>query len=155
MPVSYIVITDSARARILRFDHEDGQIESVEDLVHPDARKRERELDSDKAGRHPSSVSGGRHGVNRENKRHLEERRHFAGQLADSLEYARSKGRFTDLILIANPRFLGELRDQLSDGCAELVSHTLSRNLVTAPVDEILEHLSLPAQSVRQIDASQ
>lgn len=145
MSITFILVTDSARARILKFDHSDGSLETIADLVHPDSRKRERDLDSDKAGRHPSGVTGGRHGINREKKRHIAERRTFAGQIVDALESARQQGKFTDLVLIANPRFLGEIRDQLSDACAELVTHTLPRNLVTASTTEILSHLPFAA----------
>jgi len=46
-----------------------------------------------------------------------------------------------NLILIAPPRFLGMLRKELSSPLDQLVTSTIDKDLTTASVDDIIDHI--------------
>jgi protein required for attachment to host cells len=65
----------------------------------------------------------------------------FAKRLAGRLEEARNAGELDRLVLVAAPRFLGQLRTQLSNSVADLVALTIDKELTTLPADKLAEHL--------------
>ena len=61
MSQAWIVVADSARARIFEADSHSGSCSEVADLTHPASRAHERDLASDRPGR-AFDRSGGRLG---------------------------------------------------------------------------------------------
>ena len=49
-----------------------------------------------------------------------------------------NREHYEQLILIASPRFLGMLRNQLPGPLARLVARTIDKDLTTASVDQII-----------------
>lgn len=66
----------------------------------------------------------------------------FARRLAARIEELRVAQEVDELILVAPPRFLGQLRACLSDHAGALVTLSLSKDLSLASPDEIFERLS-------------
>lgn len=106
MPTTWIVTGDAARARILQVTGR-NQLEEIESLDNPRARASERELASDPA--HETEL--------------------FAKDIDRRLEHARARNRFDRLFLLAKPKFLGLLRQNLSRETAKLVSEDIAQNL--------------------------
>jgi protein required for attachment to host cells len=65
----------------------------------------------------------------------------FAKHLCDKLEKARAENRFGNLILVAEPRLLGELRGALDQHTAALVSATLDKDLIAVENRDLPKHL--------------
>jgi protein required for attachment to host cells len=65
----------------------------------------------------------------------------FARHLCDKLEKARAENRFGKLVLVAEPRLLGELRGALDKPTAALVSATLDKDLAGVDNRDIPKHL--------------
>ncbi|MGQ7246380.1 host attachment protein [Halomonas sp. V046] len=132
---TYIVVADAARARMFtRVGHKLSEIES---LVHAEGRMHEGDLVTDKGGDvHESTATSSRSAGN-ENVATNHHEEIFAREVADRLYRARTENSLEKLILVAPPRFLGQLRDKLDGPTAKLVIHSLSKDLTKANTDAI------------------
>ena len=99
----------------------------LERIPNPSGHLTEAELDSDRPGRGFSSASSGqlRHSLDRRSKRHEEVARRFARHLGKALERAHREARFGSLVLVAEPHFLGLLREGLTPAVQRAVSHEI------------------------------
>lgn len=66
----------------------------------------------------------------------------FATQLATMLDDKRSSGVFDQLILIAQPKLLGLLREQLSEPTRRLVKFESNKDLTRPTQESLRSHLS-------------
>jgi protein required for attachment to host cells len=141
--VTWVVVADASQADIYSRQKRFSPLESVQRLTEPEARSKERDLASDAPGRTFDSQGAGRHAMEPDHtgKEHLRES--FVHRIADVLESARKTDRFQQLVIVAAPAVLGELRAQLSSG--------LQRQIVA----EFDKHMTdqEPAAIVRLIDA--
>jgi len=108
-----VVVADQSKARIFTVDDPHGPLQQVDELEHPEARKREQELISDRPGRSFDSNGQGRHAMGTSVEPKKEEAIRFAKQVAEYLQAAHHEGRFNRLLLVAGPPLLGLLRDKL------------------------------------------
>ena len=65
----------------------------------------------------------------------------FAAQLARHVEDARSSGCFDELVLVAAPPFLADLRDRLSQAARDAVIGEIEKNLVAAQRETLQEQV--------------
>lgn len=135
-----ILVADAARARLFSYNRQDQELTEVHDLSHTQSRLRERDLNSDRPGR-VAGGGGSRHGIEPAQSGVRHEAEIFARELATLLENERREGRFDRLVLMASPKFLGELRQHLGKPCANLVTDTVAKDLVAATAEDILAHL--------------
>jgi protein required for attachment to host cells len=140
MARSWIVVTDSARARIFDTDTQTQELSEITDLVHPQSRSRSHELNADRAGRTFDRVGGASHAKSKHVSPHEHEADLFARQIADQLTTAYAAGRFTRLRLSAPPAFLGILRKHLDDELTSVLDKTITKNLVQETPEAIAMH---------------
>jgi protein required for attachment to host cells len=116
----------------------------VSELHNPDGRKRNHELDSDRAGETFTAARGitGRRAMHHEHTAHDHVVETFIRQLATELQHARAKGRFDDLILVAEPRFLGCLRGALDAPTAHKVVASVTKDLAAVPSAGVAKHVA-------------
>lgn len=139
MEITWLLVANRTRARILEFQSErDRPIERAT-FVNPAGRAHERDLDSDAAGRFygkgereqahsaTASESLGEHEIDR-----------FVIDLRDFLDRARSERRFEHLWLVAAPAFLGHLRNAFAKPLRDRVEFEVDKDLTTDKPDEIL-----------------
>lgn len=141
MAGTWIVVADSARARIFEPAAQGRALEQVRELLHPGSRAHERELTTDRPGRSFDSEGPGRHAMSESVSPKEHEAWKLCKELADEIEKARAQGRFDRLVLVAAPSFLGELRKTLSDQTMRLVVGDMDSNLASMDAANILEHL--------------
>jgi protein required for attachment to host cells len=99
----------------------------VDRITEEQGATHEHELVSDRPGRSFSSAGDlPRHGLQRRNTQHEEIARRFARKIAAAIEAARREDLFEELVLAAEPHFLGLLR-------AELTAATRARILRSVP----------------------
>ena len=110
-------------------------------MVAPEHRLREADLTSDRAGRTFDSSGRGRHALEPPHKARDHATDDFARRLAEHVEDARIAGYIDKLVLIAAPRFLGQLRSRLSEKALALVVHSIDKELTTATRDEVAGYL--------------
>jgi len=133
---TYIVVADAARARI--FTRDALKLEEQVDLSHPEGRLHEGDLVTDQGSDVNNEVpvrssnSSGEHDTAKQHETEI-----FARQVADRLYHARVDNTMDKLILVAPPRFLGQLRDKIDGPTAKLIIHTLAKDLTKASADDI------------------
>lgn len=124
----WILVADSAHARIMATTARTAMPTEVTRLEHPESRLKESELVSDQPGRSRETRAQG-HAMD-EASATAQEEAAFADEIVHTLDKARQEGRFSDLILVANPHFLGVLRQKLNGPLEKAVVQSVDKNLV-------------------------
>ncbi len=137
---TWVIVADGTRARLFN-RHKNRKLEEFDTLLSPEHRLHEGDLVSDRGGRTFDSAGAGRHVMGNKNATKDHEMAIFAKRLADRLEEGRNAGELERLVLIAPPRFLGQLRSHLSEPAANLVALTIDKELTTLPADKIESHV--------------
>lgn len=138
----YVVVADGGEARILHACGADGGsgFTEVARIERASAHQPARALVTDRTGRvfdSGSRVGHGpkshaRHGAQSDYDPHAVEVERFAKRLARRLDIERRRAGMDELILIAEPRFLGVLRPRLSAPTRRLLRREVARDLVRA-----------------------
>ena len=137
----WILVADSSRARIFETESVKSPLKETDDLTHPEARQHEQTLTSDLPGKQAASSSGSHHAVADETDPKQHEAANFAREISQYLDDSRKKNRFSHLVILAAPSFLGLLRDHFTEDTLKLISYELDKNLVKHSTDEIRQHL--------------
>jgi protein required for attachment to host cells len=132
-----IVVADAARARLFKTEEKITDISELDELSHPESRLRDRELGSGtpvKSANQKGSLQP------RTSPKDYEEQS-FAKELGKHIKSLHNDLHFEELILIASPRFLGMLRNELDSTLDKLVSKSINKELLQADVDSIIEYI--------------
>lgn len=148
-PVTWFVLTDGSRARILKRRAEGTGYEVVEEFESPDARVPSREIMSDRPGRVQESAYTGRHAVDARHDAHRERKDAFARELAHRLNRAAADDVFHALVLYAAPRTLAMLRSTLGEVARDKIKAEVAKDLTKVPIADLPHHfaeLTKPAE---------
>jgi protein required for attachment to host cells len=152
---SYIVVADAGQARLLRVSGPTRarHVEETEKMERPSLHPQANEaaaLPGEKPHRPPRGRAGQSsftattpHDTRSDFDPHAGEVVRFAKHLSQRLDALHKAGGIDDFILLAEPRFLGELRKQLTDGTRRIVSRELPRDFVHADTKTIV-HAAFP-----------
>lgn len=140
MKLTWLVVADNSKARIFTVDSRRGPIEEIESIVHAEARLHERNMTSDLPGRGIGKGGVG-HAYQDETSPKEQENINFAKQIANELDVARKEGKFKQVMLVAAPGFLGNLRNQLSVQTKKLACFELAKNMSRLSAEKIRELL--------------
>jgi protein required for attachment to host cells len=148
MPVLYVLVADGGTARLLRVESANDRktLTAIATLERPTAHSPRRDLVSDRTGRvFDSSGRTGRgvktharHGANSDYDPHAVEVERFAKRIARRLDLERRREGMEELVVIAEPRFLGILRTQLSAPTGCIITHQAAKDLVRSDDARIL-----------------
>ncbi|MEX0627924.1 MAG: host attachment protein [Cucumibacter sp.] len=139
--VTWILIADGARARVLENTGPGKGLREVEGFEFADARLRARDIMADRAGRSFASVGHSRSAMESPTDPVDKREADFARSLAVMLEKQRRVGAFDRLILVAAPNALGDLRASLTPRVRAIVYAELSKDLTKVPNAEMAKHL--------------
>lgn len=134
---TWIVAGDSAEARIFLTERRFGAWTEVATLSNPEAATRERDRATDRPGRVYDSFGKGRHAMVQEETGQQHEIHRFAHEVGSYLNKSLTAGEFKQLVLIAEPTFLGYLRPELSATSTKSVLFEIPMN----PKDHDIEKL--------------
>lgn len=134
---TWILVADSARARLFEIGASDGQLFEVGGYANPEAQVKPSEVGYDKPPRAQESVGSARHAIEPHTDPHDKPALKFAHGLAEILEQGRTQQHYTRLLLVAPPRFLGQLNQALGREVAKLVAKTISKDYSRADASEI------------------
>jgi protein required for attachment to host cells/ribosome-associated translation inhibitor RaiA len=111
------------------FESVDGKgFRPVMGLTHPEGKLKEIELTADRPGRVTSSAaSGRRHALSAGLSAHEQSAQEFAKRIALILRKARTEHALTELVLVAEPKFLGVLRAHLPKAVLGLITHEFAK----------------------------
>lgn len=141
MKKTWIVVADSAHARIFTVKTPTSPLEEIKDEVDISATFREKELVTDEPGRHTNDSRTGVHAYEPEHTKHETEIIRFAKALAEELNKAFHLRKFEQLVLVAPPKFLGHLRESLHEPVLRAVSLQCEEDLVKETPEQIRQHL--------------
>ncbi len=129
MATTWIVAADESRARVLQVARPEQRLLEIEDMLNPEGRLQDRDLQSDaeprfsgRTGSGPASDPEAEGAVEHSAKL-------FAKEVGRYLEKARTEQRFDELVLVAPPKFLGALRQELDKEVKKLVVDELPKDL--------------------------
>ncbi len=142
MKSTWIVVAESARARIFTMSGIGGKLQEITDLSHPESRLHDTELSSDLPGRTFDIQGQGRHGMEPATDPKEREAQAFAAEIARHIERGRHEGNFDGLVLIAPPKFLGRLRADLTKPARDALVGELDKNLVEADTKTLQRQVS-------------
>jgi protein required for attachment to host cells len=139
----WYVIADGGQARFVERD-ENGSFRTVASLVSTELHERSSGLGLDRPARAQESVGSARHAI--EPKRDLKQaaKEDFVKLVADELDVEHGRGQFDQLMLVAPPGVLTDLRQKLSKPMAEIVVKDLQKDLTKVPDHDLTEHLAPP-----------
>ncbi|MDD5581238.1 MAG: host attachment protein [Methylobacter sp.] len=140
MKLTWILVADSARARIFTTESSTSPLVELEDLAHTASRLLDREITSDLPGRVKSSNGIG-HALEQPTDPKKHEADLFAHHLAHCLEEAYNANKFVQLFIIAEPSFLGLLRNHLPEQIKKQVCFELDKNITMQTAADIRKHL--------------
>jgi protein required for attachment to host cells len=141
MKLTWLVVADNSKARIFTLDSRMGPIEEVESIVHTEARMHEQQMTSDLPGRSNGKGGAGGHAYQDEVSPKDQQNINFAKQIANELDMARKDGKFKQVMLVAAPGFLGNLRNQLTAQTQKMTCFELAKNMSHLSAKEIRELL--------------
>lgn len=141
MADAWVLVADAARARIFSVDSPLAKLQPVEQLVSPDARLHDRDINADRPGRAFDSFGEGRHAMGTNTNPKEQDAIRFAREVADHLEQGRVGNRFDRLVVVAEPHFLGLLRKAIKPALEQMVTLEINKDLSKATDQEIREHL--------------
>ncbi|MBI4818660.1 MAG: host attachment protein [Deltaproteobacteria bacterium] len=133
---TWVLVASRVGARIYSAAH--GRAPSMlEEIEHPEGRRRDSELDSDRPGRIFGRMGGGRHALGGSEDSHEHSAVTFAKDLAMRLQKGRADGKYQRLFLVAEPRFLGYLRKALDTPTEALVADAVGKDWWPLPEPEL------------------
>ena len=137
----WVVVADSAQARIFSSDTPMGMLGEAGNLLHGEGRLKNQDLTSDDGGRALDSQGSGRHGVEPRTDARSQEQINFALEISQHLEQAYNASAFKRLYIVAPPAMMGCLRERLGKQLQSAVTGTLDKNLVKLKPEQIRSHL--------------
>jgi protein required for attachment to host cells len=145
MTTTWVLVAHQAGARIM--EHRAGfgrNLTFVSETPNPDGRKRNHEIDSDRAGSTYTAARGltGQRAMHSEQTAHERVADNFARELADQIERARLEHRFDGLILVAEPHFLGLLRHALTGPSLHTVKASVTKDLAAVSWNDVAGHIA-------------
>ncbi len=141
MKSTYILVADNVRARIFTAETPASPLEEIDALAHSEGRLHDREMTSDLPGKIKNVGGIGGHAFEQPTDPKKHEASLFAHRIAVYLEDAKNENKFEQLLIIAEPSFLGLLRNQLPEQIKKLVCFELDKNITTHSADDIRKHL--------------
>lgn len=148
MPTTWILIADGARARLFEQDRKSRHFDPISEQEFFGSRAQSKEIASDdrgrsfdSAGRGQGGIAHGRHAMEPPTDPQRYAEYAFARDLADHLEKAANEHRFDQLVLVAAPQALGDLRSLLPKTVQSKIVAEINKDLTNVPTKDLARHL--------------
>lgn len=136
----WYIIADGGRARFVARD-EAGAYRTVLSFVAADLHKRSSDLGRDRPARVKESANMARHAVQPRRDLHEAAKEDFIALVAEQIEAEHGRDQFDQLVLIAPPGVLTELKQKLSKPLVQIVVKGLQKDLTKVPDHDLGGHL--------------
>lgn len=159
MPTTWVVAADSNRARIFEMDAAGG-LREIEDMFNPEGRQQMHEQVSDREGDFaqggpargagsmsgaPGTSIGGARGQGSTGEPQETWREHdinmFSKQLVRYLDQARNEHRFDKLRVIAAPKFLGLMRQNMGKEVQKMVEEEIPKEIAALDSKDVAQYV--------------
>lgn len=146
-----VVVADERQAHFFDAQKYGAPLSLRTTLENPAGGMKDIELETDRAGRRFGGASGVRHGSGPQQAHHhgvdgeRSTERHelslFAKEVAQKIDSDRVKHEFDRLVIIAAPKMLGLLRQELPETCKGVVAGEISKDLAQHSQEAIRDAL--------------
>jgi protein required for attachment to host cells len=140
MKLTWILVADNVHVRIFTVDTPSSSLEEIEGFTHTESRLHDREMTTDLPGRIKSDGGSG-HALEQKTDPKKHEADNFAHYIAHHLEAAFNVNKYEQLLIIAEPTFLGLLRNCLPKNILKQVCFELDKNITQHSAADIRKHL--------------
>jgi protein required for attachment to host cells len=137
----WYVIADGGRARFVEQD-EGGAFRTRSNFVSTELHKRSEELGRDRPARVQESANSARHAVEPRRDLHEAAKEDFIRTVGIELAQLQKDGQFDELVLVAPPGVIHELKDGLTKAVAACVVKELHKDLTKVPDHDLGPHFS-------------
>lgn len=134
---TWILVADRARARLLSRAERFGPLAELGGYANPQGHLRPSDEGRDRPPRTQESANTARHAIEPHTDPHDKAAQAFARELAQVIERGRVEHAWEALILVAPPRFLGQLNAALGKQAAKLVERTVPKDLTHVDIAEL------------------
>lgn len=143
--LTWVVNTDSNTCRIYDYNRKPVQLILLKEIQHPENKLKDIDLTSGKPGKYKSS--GGAHGAYTQETDPKEIKiQDFSREIAHALEHGRNIHAYKNIILIAPPHMNGLILQHANKHVKELVTHSIEKDLMHLPEDELLNFIRTHTQ---------
>jgi protein required for attachment to host cells len=137
----WYVIADGGRARFVARD-EEGAFRTLSSFVSTELHKSAHELGRDRPARVKESASPARSAIEPRRDLHEAAKEDFIAAVAETLASEQKDGKFDELVLVAPPGVIAELKGSLSKLTVKIVVKELHKDLTKVPDHELTGHLA-------------
>ncbi len=141
MSAYWVLVADSAKARIFSRNKKFSPLVELETLVHPESRLHRQDLVTDRPGLVHESRTPGESSNEEPTDPKVTEAQVFARDIAHRLREGRLNGDYSALVLVADPRFLGILRKCMDEDTRRAIDHEVAKNVTREDIDRITRTL--------------
>jgi protein required for attachment to host cells len=148
---TWILVADASQAQIFELHSLAGPLTAVPEftMIAEDTHGFSRDLKSDRPGR-TYATSDGRHAaVEPRHDPHQLAKDNFARAIAERINRACGEKRFAQFVVVAPPRMLGVLRQDLNDDVRNATAVEINKDLVKADRADILDHVKAALSPAR------
>ena len=139
----WILVADSSNARFFTAVTASAVMVEFVDLTHPVSRQHAGDITSDLPGKQRDGNASGHHRVDTTSDPHKEEVIHFAREVANHLREKLMSNELSHLVIVAEPSFLGALRNELDVQVKKVVILEVDKNLTKHSLEDIRAHLPM------------
>jgi protein required for attachment to host cells len=140
MDTAWILVAHRSGAQL--FEKRGRELSLLQDIPHGEGRPADQQPDTDKPSRRFVTGPTGHQPAGKETRQAKEkEAMRFIRELAGMLEEGRVHNRYNKIVLVAESRFLGEMRAALSPETGALISATQAKDLAWMDTQAIKEYL--------------
>jgi protein required for attachment to host cells len=125
---TWILIAQNSYAAVYELQRKPFSLKLIQRFEHQEGRLKQEELTTDHPGRSKSMVTSGKHGMGQEVSAREVVRKKFIHELCNHIDLSFEQQKFKELILVAPPQFLGELRNTLPKKLHALVSKEITKD---------------------------
>lgn len=118
----WVVVADAGRARLFEAQRKNGGLVEIDDLINAQARVRDEDVVSDRPGRAPRGSDGVGRSFEPRKERIEQSEDDFARMVCARLTAGRRQGAVGRIYLLADPSFLGRLRQHLDAPTQRIVA---------------------------------
>lgn len=140
-PLSWVVVADNCQARIYRVA-KFPKLEEVSFLEHPDSHLHNQDLVSSKPGSSMQKGGAARYSYQPKTEPKSLEAAKFATELCNFLSSSLREGAYNRLYIMAEPSFLGLLRQHMSGDIKKTVIAEIAKELTSRDAATIEKHLA-------------
>lgn len=140
---NWIIVADESLARIFSQEKKFGPLQQVAELSNADARKKTGDMISDRGGRSFDSHGQGRHTMGREKSSPQSQSAiRFAKEIISRIDSALKSNVCEKFAVIAAPKFLGLLRDEIAISKLPAPFLTIDKGVVKEEIADIEQLLA-------------